>query len=388
MDSKEYLTNKSFCPLPWTGFLIEADWNVKNCICSFDSIGNIKEKSIIDIVKDVPNTQIKTSMLANQKPSNCEYCYNLETNKKSTNIVSSRIYYLKELKEVPHTTYQMDTFSLKHVDLRWQNLCNFACVYCGPIYSSTWEKEINYKIDRPTKEQINQIKDYVFENIHQLENIYLAGGEPLLMKENEEFLTLLLEKNPNVTLRVNTNLSKTGTKVFDLLQQFTNVHWTVSVESLDKEFEYMRYGSVWEEFLQNLDVITKLNHKLTFNMVWCLFNFKSIFECVEFFQSKGFHNNSFVITALYGPAWFDSRHLPDHILQDVKKMAQEKINECPGFLLEDGYKNIIKHIDTPFDKNIDTAFAHIKELDKRRNINSKGIFTELHAIYQEYMVRK
>lgn len=383
MDSKKYLTNKSFCPLPWTGFLIESDGNVKNCICSFNSIGNLKEKSIVDIMRDVPNTQIKNSMIADQKPDNCEYCYSLEKNKKSSDIVSSRIYYLKELKNVPHDTYQGDTFNLKHVDLRWQNLCNFACVYCGPIYSSSWEKELNYKIDRPSEEQIAETKNYIFNNIHQLENIYLAGGEPLLMKENEEFLTLLLEKNPDVTLRVNTNLSKTGTKVFDLLRQFKNVHWTVSVESLDKEFEYMRYGSVWEEFLDNLDTIRKLNHKLTFNMIWCIFNFNSIFNCIEFLQSKGFHNNSFIITALYGPDWFDSRHLPDHILQSVKELAQEKINKKPGFLLEDGYNNIIKHIDKPFDKNIEAAFIKIKELDSRRNIDSSKIFTELHAIYRE-----
>jgi hypothetical protein len=35
------------------------------------------------------------------------------------------------------------------------------------------------------------------------------------MKENEEFLELLLKKNPLVNLRVNTNLSKTKTNVFN-----------------------------------------------------------------------------------------------------------------------------------------------------------------------------
>jgi hypothetical protein len=43
MNEKDYLTNKSFCPLPWTGFVIESDGTVKNCICSFGNIGNIKE---------------------------------------------------------------------------------------------------------------------------------------------------------------------------------------------------------------------------------------------------------------------------------------------------------------------------------------------------------
>ena len=28
---------------------------------------------------------------------------------------------------------------------------------------------------------------------------------------------------------------------------------------IDKEFEYVRYGSVWQDFLDNLDIIKKLN---------------------------------------------------------------------------------------------------------------------------------
>jgi radical SAM protein with 4Fe4S-binding SPASM domain len=382
MNEKDYLTNKSFCPLPWTGFVIESDGTVKNCICSSGNIGNIKETSIEEIMISGPNAQLKKDMLADNKPIGCKYCYSLEQDKSNRNIVSSRVYYLKELKNVPMSTYKNNTFNLKHVDLRWQNSCNFACVYCGPIYSSTWERELGISVNRPSEETLQKTKDYIFSNIESLENIYLAGGEPLLMKENEEFLELLLEKNPLVNLRVNTNLSKTKTNVFNLLKQFKNVHWTISVESIEQEFEYMRYGSVWNDFLDNLDEITKLDHKLTFNMVWCLFNYRSIFDCIEFFQNRGFHNNSFIITALYGPNWVDSRNLPKSVLQLIKELAQSKINQKPGFLLEDGYVNIIKHIDKPFNKDLADSFKKIKELDQRRNINSRAIFTELYNLIE------
>ena len=91
MNEKDYLTNHSFCPLPWTGFLIEANGNVKNCVCSYESIGNIKEQSIEDIMVDNTNMQLKKDMLAGNEPNNCKYCYSLEKDKKSRNIVSSRI---------------------------------------------------------------------------------------------------------------------------------------------------------------------------------------------------------------------------------------------------------------------------------------------------------
>ena len=63
-------------------------------------------------------------------------------------------------------------------------------------------------------------KDFVFENVSDLKNVYLAGGEPMLMKENYEFLKLLKVKNPNCNIRVNTNLSTTGTGIFELLCTF------------------------------------------------------------------------------------------------------------------------------------------------------------------------
>ena len=384
MNEKDYLTNKSFCPLPWTGFSIESDGKVKNCICSTDSIGNIKEKSIQDIMIDTPNEQIKADMLLNAKPDNCKYCYSLEGDKTNRNIISSRIYYLKELKNVPKSIYDQNTFSLKHVDLRWQNSCNFACVYCNPTFSSSWEKELGVQIDRPSNEMLQMTKDYILANASSIENVYLAGGEPLLMKENEEFLELLLKVNPTVSLRVNTNLSKTKTNMFNLLKQFKNVHWTISVESVEKEFEYMRYGGNWDNFLSNLTELLTLglNHKITFNMVWCLLNYQSIFRCIEFLQSWGFHNNSFVITSLYGPEWLDSRNLPNSVLLLIKDIVQEKINQKPGFLLEDGYNNIIEHINTPFNKDLTNSLIEIKKIDQRRNIDSREVFKEFYNLIE------
>jgi thioredoxin-related protein len=62
--------------------------------------------------------------------------------------------------------------------------------------------------------------------------------------------------------------------------------------------------------------------------------------------------------------------------------TQSKINQKPGFLLEDGYVNIIKHIDKPFNKDLADSFKKIKELDQRRNINSGAVFTELYNLIE------
>ena len=381
MTPKQLLTNKSFCPLPWTGFHIDPTGTVKNCICSFETIGTILKDPIETVLKGPVNTQVKQEILSDSKPHTCSYCYSLEENKKSYDIISSRVYYLKELKSIDRKLYDdPKNFDLHHIDVRWRNTCNFACVYCGPELSSKWARELNITIPQPTEERFDELKKYVLDHAAQLKNVYMAGGEPLLIKDNEELHEALLEKNPQVELRVNTNLSKTNTRVLDLICRFKNVHWTVSAESIGEQFEYMRYGGNWTEFLENLERIRHLPHKLTFNMVWCILNYQSIFDAVDYFLADGFHQNSFILTAIFGPDWLDCRNLPDSVLNSLTTTLEKRIHEKPGYLLEDGYRNLLAHMQKPFEKNLVRAFDKLSKLDTRRNLDSSKIFIELYKL--------
>ena len=210
----------------------------------------------------------------------------------------------------------------------------------------------------------------------------MAGGEPLLMNENKELLNLLLEENSDVHLRINTNLSHTNTGVFELIQKFKNVHWTVSVESVEEQYEYIRFGGNWKKFLDNLKLIQSNNsHKITFNMLYFILNYDSIFDCVSYFKSLGFHNNSFVIGPLYNPIYFNILNLPDKNIENLKEKFMHEINKKPGFLLQNSYENILKYLNEPFDKNLKDTYNNLKMLDKRRNINSEMVFPKL---YKEF----
>jgi organic radical activating enzyme len=379
MKSKEYLTNHNFCPVPWTGLMYNFDGNVKNCIRSAAPIGNIQDTPIQDIVNNVKNIHTRFNMIINEPGPRCSPCYELETAKKSFDIISDRVFYLKELKSVPLSTYdEPTTFDLHTVDVRWSNLCNFSCVYCGPQFSSQWVNELAIKVETPEENKKRQFKDYIFGHAAQLKHVYMAGGEPLLMKENLEFLELLKEKNPEVNLRINTNLSKVDTHTFDLVCTFKNVHWVISVESMEQEYEYIRYGGKWADFLDNLNIVRNLNHKVSFNMLHFLLNYQSIFNCVDFLKGLKFHNNSFIIGALTGPDYLNIRHLPDNMLDLVKEQLMTRINEHPGFLLENGYRNVLEHINQPVEKNLAESFDQIKILDQRRGLDSTKIFKDLY----------
>ena len=374
------LLDKNFCVIPWTGFELEPNGNVKNCIISKEKIGNIYQTSIQDIIKG--NSKIRQDMLEGKYPSNCDGCYLQEKHRtKNFESISSRLYYAKEIgtsvsKELLDSK---DNFELKHVDLRWSNTCNQACVYCSAGYSSKWASELGKKIPYNQK-LIDQIKNYVFANVKKLTNVYLAGGEPLLMKQNQEFLELLYKENPDVTLRVNTNLSKTNTKIFDQLCQFKNVHWTVSMETIEKEYEYVRHHGNWQDFINNLNIIKKLPHRISFNMLYFILNYKSIFNCVEYLQKQGFHNNSFVIGPLFTPLYLNILNLPKHIVNELIDILKNRIDEKPGFLLENSYQNLLQYLtETEFYANIDNTQKELKKMDQRRNINSSKVFPKLYA---------
>ena len=311
MDHKTFFTNKSICTLPWSGFELEPDGGVKNCVISKTHLGNINESSIYDILHGETNTNLKKSMLADGMPANCSGCHLQEKGRSDPNSISSRLYYNKELgTKIGMDFYDnVENFSLKHVDLRWTNACNQACVYCSPEFSSKWAQEMGVKI-KSRIESRQEVKEFVFENVGSLENVYLAGGEPMLIKENLEFLQLLKEKNPNCNIRVNTNLSTTQTGIFELLCDFKNVHWTVSVETKEAEYEYIRHHGSWKDFVNNLDIIRKLDHKISFNMLHFILNYNSIFDCVDYLKGIGFNDNSFIIGPLYAPRHYNILNLP------------------------------------------------------------------------------
>lgn len=376
MQAKDMLTNRAFCPVPWTGIMYNFDGTIKNCIRSAEPIGNLKDNTIEQILNN--DQTIRTHMQAGKKFARCNPCYELEQPNNQFNIISDRVFYLKELRDVDRGVYDTTDFDLHTVDIRWSNLCNFACVYCNPEFSSRWVSELGVTMLSPVDQKQEAFKQYIFERAHQLRHVYLAGGEPLLMKENLEFLQLLKKVNPHVHLRINTNLSKVDTRIFDLVCEFENVHWIVSVETMESEYEYIRHGGVWLDFVQNLNCIKQLKHKISFNMLHFLLNYHSIFDCVDWLSAQGFHPNSMIIGALTGPAYLNIRHLPENMLNSVKKTLQERLAAQPGYLLENGYKNMLAHLAQPFEKNLAQSFEKLAEMDQRRRLDSKDIFKDLY----------
>lgn len=379
MDAKKLLTNKSICTLPWSGFELEPGGKVKNCIISKTELGDINKTHIKDIIHGKANIKLKESMLKDEKPFNCSGCYLQEEHRSNLSSISSRLYYLKELGTKMDLNFydQVKNFSLKHVDLRWNNSCNQACVYCAPAYSSKWAKEMGKKVKSDVVAR-QEVKNFVFENISELKNVYLAGGEPMLMKENVGFLALLKEKNPGCHIRVNTNLSSTTTGIFELLCSFENVHWIVSVETIEQEYNYIRHHGNWSDFLKNLEIIRQLNNKISFNMLHFILNYMSLFDCVDYLKDIGFHDNSFIIGPLYSPNHYNLLNLPTRLVDQVKNTLEARLNQKPSGYLKNSYENLLAYYSTTqWKKDLASFLTKTKVQDTRRNVDFKEIFVKL-----------
>ena len=371
MDPKRAI-NGTFCPVPWTGFIMNPDGEVKNCVLSNQTLGNINNTDIKDILHGDINTEIKQCMNKDQQHTGCTNCYKLEQGTTGLkNVRSDRYYYLKALSGVPYSAYNTENTTLSTVDMRWRNTCNLACVYCGPELSSTWAKELDREIS-VDEQQLAKTKKYVLDNAPNLKNVYLAGGEPLLMKENSELLDRL---DPSCTVRINTNLSNIKGPVFERASKFKNVHWTVSVETMGTEFEYIRHGANWETFLENLNVIKQLDHKISFNMLWFVLNPYSVFDTVDYFITCGYSENAFIIGPLTAPAYFDIRNFSDSAIDDFKQVLRSRIQGVDNrYLLHNSYVNMLQHLDEKFDKQSSKTTQRLEEMDNRRGSNYKNVF--------------
>jgi MoaA/NifB/PqqE/SkfB family radical SAM enzyme len=366
---------------------VNPDGKVKNCAISDLNLGNLHDQPVEKILVGSNNVMVKQDMLAGVRHSRCNACYSVEnntTNQPQHSSSSNRSWYKKYgIKNVNLDLYdRAENFSLRVLDLRWRNTCNFSCVYCGPDLSSQWASELKDKSFTIDEDVLRSNKKYIFENLKHITHVYLAGGEPLLIKENLELLNILKDQNPDVEIRINTNLSVIDNEIFKKLITFKNVKWTVSVDSLRAEFEYIRYPGDWDKFYQNLLYLKHQEFDINFNMVWCILNSTSIFDCIDFLKNIGFHENSFIIQTLTSPTELDLRGLPDVALEQVKeKIKIELAAADPQYWL---YKslNLMYNFITKTEpgRNMNSTFDFLSTLDRRRNISSKDVFPMLYNL--------
>ncbi len=282
--------NKTFCMAPWTHTYLSPQSERRLCCASREKASWTNQ--YIDSEKADKNSDykpitldehwnsdymkgIRKSLMAGEEISQCQVC-----NHKLLNIYTYRDYFTKNLfvdkiNEAFEKTNDDGYTEMKPIsfDYRISNLCNFKCRMCGDQLSSQWEaenrmlgyydngaeawatKEYKPIIEKFQKEVAEkELWDAVKEG--RIEEIYWVGGEPLMFEIHWDVMQYLVQSghSKNVTVRYNTNLSRTsfkGINLYDLLPHFKKVNVSASIDGTDEIVEYVRHGIKWNQWLDN-----------------------------------------------------------------------------------------------------------------------------------------
>ena len=222
-------------------------------------------------------------------------------------------------------------FRIRYWDVRFSNLCNFSCRSCGPIFSSNWfndhVKLYNRRPDVLGREMArveytagdeDAILQQMLPHIPYLEQVYFAGGEPLIMKEHYFMLEKLIEHGKtDLRIQYNTNFSELRYKdkhVFDYWQHFTNVSVGASLDASGARAELMRRGTDWSQTVANRQRMIKEVPHVDF-YVSATVSVMNILHVMDFHREwveLGFIKpKDFNVNLCQSPEWYRADILPE-----------------------------------------------------------------------------
>ena len=264
-DREQFLLkdSKTFCIYPWIHLHAYPTGEAYPC-CHAEmkpgQVGNCREKTLEQIWVDKPMQKLRADMLSETAHAACTRCYEQEASGFFSGRKSANKHHGHQISKL-----EKNPFEMTYWDIRFSNLCNLSCRSCGHIFSSSWYQD-QAKLAGGDWADRNRVLNYagrtatdmwsqLLPHLDHVEQIYFAGGEPLLMVEHYNILKELIARGRrDVRLIYNTNFTHTdlkGESVFDLWNQFDSVAVGASLDASGARGEYIRKGTNWEVVQQN-----------------------------------------------------------------------------------------------------------------------------------------
>ena len=252
----------SFCALPFIHRHIDVNRKQKVCCIS------------VDEVSDERLNEIKKLMLENKPVKECIRCLAEEQNKTP----SSRQYANKEW--MKNRSVDWNDPPILSYDLRYSNLCNLRCQTCNSKSSSEWARFLG-------EEQV--FRQFNPENIQiesTVERIYLAGGEPFLIKSFSDMLGKIDNKDCEIV--INTNATVITEHMLNALKPFNNICFILSIDGTGEVIERVRTLCSWDIINTNINILREqLNPSFMVNTVIQKDNIDNIPELAQWIDDQG-----------------------------------------------------------------------------------------------------
>lgn len=259
----ELLESPTFCLMPWLHLHVSTRGLAQACCISPITFGDVNKQTIAEIWDSPQIKKFRNKLLNGEKDKRCNGCYQREASGNSSIRLETLEKYKNHIPEILTEEYNKEPI---YLDIRFSNICNFRCLTCWHGASSKWfeeAKELGTNV--ANQAIINAINDEdLFFNqlesfIPSLEEIYFAGGEPLIMEQHYRLLDLLIKNNKtSIHLRYNTNLSLLNFKsknVLDYWKHFKKITISASLDAAGETGEKIRRDSNWKTIKNNLRLI-------------------------------------------------------------------------------------------------------------------------------------
>ena len=392
--------SKTFCIYPWIHLHAYPTGEAYPCChaeMGVGQVGNCRNSTLEKIWQDTPMQQLREDMLSETPNATCGRCYEQEANgffsgRKSAN--KHHGHHVKKLDKNP--------FEMTYWDIRFSNLCNLKCRSCGHIFSSQWYQDqaklaggdwkekntvLNYagRTELDMWEQLEPHLDYV-------EQIYFAGGEPLLMEEHYRILDELVRRSLfHVRLIYNTNFTHTdlkGKSVFEYWKLFDSVAVGASLDGAEEYAEYIRKGTDWHQVERNRVEMLKICPQVDFYIspTLSILNAQHLpeFHC-NWVERGLIQPQDLNVNILQDPAYYRIDIAPAEYKQELSTRYLNHImwlrDQDPLGRATQGFESAITFMNaTDNTQLIDTFWRKTYELDSIRRENIMDVIPELAAL--------
>jgi MoaA/NifB/PqqE/SkfB family radical SAM enzyme len=348
----------SFCSSPWFHIRLTYDGSYDVCRWSKNGITNIniRDTSLMQFYNSDAMRQLRSNMLAGNKPTVCDPCYYQDSFGK----LSGRVRQLNKsainLSEFPLTFRSSPHLALFEYSQDMQgasshfptdlqidlgNTCNSACIMCDPTASSRLVadyKKLN-KLDsrlfaepRPYRSwtEDQQVVDRFVQELQTLpyiRYIHFLGGETLY---NQAFYDICEHLDgQDLIVGTTTNGTIYNDRIEQLIPKFKEFHLGISIESVTALNDYVRYPGPTDQILANILKFVALRDqhpglKLELRITPNLFTISELDQVFEFMIQHNIIAESCNI--LHQPRSLRMELMPDDIRQETVARLQAVVD--------------------------------------------------------------
>ena len=364
--------NNKYCALPFNHVNVNAQGHYRVC-CKHpvpeEHRKNIKFTSPEEWQKNQYLNEVRNSFKQGLEHPGCSSCWQNE----DLNVLSMRQEQAKEYQILGAKSFQQ---KLLNIEIAVGNLCNLSCIMCDETSSSAVLSE-NRRLNIASHDQQDFAwPDIAFDHVEQLlaESplvVNLRGGEPMYNKKILSIVNKFSTKDLKRTmLHVTTNATQWSDEWQTALAKFRLVRIMLSVDAVDKLYEYIRYPAQFSQVEKNIKkIISNKNIKPLVHVTVQNLNIASIGKLIAWAKEINIH---IILELLTYPVHLQFTNLPDHLkIEAIDHL--DKTLETAGLAdhIRDSltaYKKILEDsLKQPFDSVKWQAFVnHVSMRDNLR----------------------